>query len=609
MASTSTGMFIWKRRVQSSLIGYMSILSRRYNINNMSATSNTLKMKPPNILVYYSVKEHLCNERCPISIIEKCLTRHRYVVYPLLHDKMLRDPWMENCELLILPHSIALEESIFNLLKNFVNSGGKILSFCCTVAQQFGINIAPIDDNLTSFNIFTGDEIVPYDILEDNKNFAFENSSNCDLILECAVPKTGLRKVVALKQHWLGDGCMIYCSLPFLQHCGEGKCFRSDTSSHKHKIIRFLLSKMDLWTDNHKDTGDDTVTSYVYCSDPKLLFQFIDDTKIATLGSTIKGDPLTLIFHEFSKRNADNTIQSMNHVPVWYSANTEDFKSSCKFNWNQYRQTLISKKFGKVVLYSDKVTSTMDVAETLINRLYDASDFCVTCIARQQTKGKGRGGNKWLSPPGTAMMTMSFSLPLRSLLGERLPILQHIMTVAVVHSIRSIPAFKDLDLRVKWPNDIYFGSAIKVGGVLVRTTIFRNTCVATVGCGVNVDNPHPTQSINKLIHNMGLDVSLSCEEVLALAISEFERLIQEFQQNGPDAFMSLYYKYWIHSKQRVKVQVADDYVDAEVIGVDEFGFLRVMDCQSGPSPKVITLQPDDNSFDMMRNMIAMKLSK
>lgn len=606
MATTVPGMIVWKRRAQNLCNGYMNILSRRYNLIGMSATLNSPKMKPPNILVYSSVKEHSCKERTSTSILEKCLMKHRYIVYPLMHDKMMMDPWMENCTLLVLPNFISVDDSIVNLLKNFVTDGGKVLSFCCSVAEQFGINSTPLNDEPSScYNMIAGDKIVPYDILEaDNKSFIIDNSSNCDPILECVVPNTDIRKVIALKQCWTGDGCMIHCSLPFLKPRDETECLITNDSSHE--IVRYLLSIMGLQTDNPTSSNDNPSPAYVYCSDTKLLFQFIKDTKLAALGSMIKGDSLTLEFSEHSKRNPDGIIQSMNHIPVLYSANIEDFKLYCKFNWNQYRQTLISKKFGKLVVYSDKVTSTMDMAETLISRLYDAKDFCVTCIARQQTKGKGRGGNKWISPPGTAMMTMSFSLPLRSYLGERLPILQHIMTIAVVHAIRSIPAFKDLDLRVKWPNDIYFGSTIKIGGVLVRSTMFRNTCVATVGCGVNVDNPHPTQCINKLIHSMGVNVSLSCEEVLALSISEFDRLVQEFQQNGPKAFINLYHKYWIHSKQRVKVQVNNHYIDAEVIGIDEFGFLCVMDFQSGPSPKIITLQPNGNSFDMMKNMIAMK---
>ena len=41
--------------------------------------------------------------------------------------------------------------------------------------------------------------------------------------------------------------------------------------------------------------------------------------------------------------------------------------------------------------------------------------------------------------------------------------------------------FQDIDLRLKWPNDIYYGREIKVGGVLVKSTIMDGIVHATVG--------------------------------------------------------------------------------------------------------------------------------
>lgn len=40
---------------------------------------------------------------------------------------------------------------------------------------------------------------------------------------------------------------------------------------------------------------------------------------------------------------------------------------------------------------------------------------------------------------------------------------------------------QDINLRLKWPNDIYYGQEIKLGGVLVKSTIVDGIVHATVG--------------------------------------------------------------------------------------------------------------------------------
>lgn len=54
----------------------------------------------------------------------------------------------------------------------------------------------------------------------------------------------------------------------------------------------------------------------------------------------------------------------------------------------------------------------------------------------------GRGKNAWLSPPGCALCTLLVSIPLRSPLGQRIPFVQHLMSLAVVEAVRSIPGYQ-----------------------------------------------------------------------------------------------------------------------------------------------------------------------
>ncbi len=79
----------------------------------------------------------------------------------------------------------------------------------------------------------------------------------------------------------------------------------------------------------------------------------------------------------------------------------------------------------------------------------------------------GRSGNAWISPIGSMMFSTSLPLPSNTRLSSHLPLLQHIVAVAVVYAIRSLPGYEEVPVRIKWPNDIYYKSQVKLGGILV----------------------------------------------------------------------------------------------------------------------------------------------
>ncbi|ESP03602.1 hypothetical protein LOTGIDRAFT_171251 [Lottia gigantea] len=230
----------------------------------------------------------------------------------------------------------------------------------------------------------------------------------------------------------------------------------------------------------------------------------------------------------------------------------------------------------------------------------------VIAIAGRQTSGRGRGGNSWLSPLGCAMFSLHVRIDLNSTLGQKVSFLQHIVSLAVVQSVRTLPQCEDLPLKLKWPNDIYFNRLMKLGGVIVNSSMIGSVIHTIIGCGFNVSNSNPTICINDIIsnwnNNHGTFIPLcTTEQLIARTVTHIEQLIHFFQTDGAEAFCDLYYKYWIHSGDKVKVESLD-FAEATVNGLDDFGFLQVK--LNGGS--LVSLQPDGNSFDIMHNLIAMK---
>lgn len=85
----------------------------------------------------------------------------------------------------------------------------------------------------------------------------------------------------------------------------------------------------------------------------------------------------------------------------------------------------------------------------------------------------------------------------------------------------------------------------------MRSSCFLRTVCFSPGCGFNVTNSNPTICINDLIeeHNKQNKAGLKplrADCLIARAVTVLEKLIDRFQDQGPDGVLPLYYKYWAH---------------------------------------------------------------
>ncbi len=97
--------------------------------------------------------------------------------------------------------------------------------------------------------------------------------------------------------------------------------------------------------------------------------------------------------------------------------------------------------------------------------------------AGEQTSGRGRQGRDWQSPPGTSL---SLSVALQPPV-ERSGFVPTLVALGVLRAIRGLC---DVDVTLKWPNDVMIGDG-KVAGILAEGTAGG----VVVGCGINVSVP------------------------------------------------------------------------------------------------------------------------
>ncbi|VDM97436.1 unnamed protein product [Thelazia callipaeda] len=259
------------------------------------------------------------------------------------------------------------------------------------------------------------------------------------------------------------------------------------------------------------------------------------------------------------------------------------------FNDEIYFKRLSTRKLGKALLYVPVCETTMKIGKSLVCVMPTEP---VVIVARQQINGTGRKGNQWLSPIGCAMFTFNYMLSSESSLCNNVGFIQHILCVAVVDGIRSLQNFP---LRIKWPNDIYYGRTCKVGGLIVNATTFNDNIVCV---GLNLTNSKPTVCINDLLPP---ELRIQQEDFIANALNKFQYYMDLYERDGQDAFLKHYYQFWLHSREEIILSDTNEKV--VIRGLDRYGYLEVRSRKSG---KTMAVHPDDNTFDMMKGLIIAK---
>nr|XP_024095230.2 biotin--protein ligase isoform X2 [Pongo abelii] len=565
--------------------------------------------KAPNILLYVGSdsQEALGRFHEVRSVLADCVDIDSYILYHLLEDSALRDPWMENCLLLVIATRESIPEDLYQKFMAYLSQGGKVLG-------------------LSSFFTFGGFQVTSKGALQKTvQNLVFSKADQSEVKLSvlssgCRYQEGPVRLSPGRLQGHLenedkdrmivhvpfgtcgGEAvlCQVHLELPpssnIVQTAEDFNLLKS-SDFRRYEVLREILTTLGLSCDMKQVPA--LTPLYLL-----LAAEEIRDPLMQWLGKHVDSEG-EIKSGQLSLRFVSSYVSEVEITPscIPVVTNMEAFSSE-HFSLEIYRQNLQTKQLGKVILFAEVTPTTMRLLDGLM--FQTPQEMGLIAIAARQTEGKGRGGNAWLSPVGCALSTVLISIPLRSQLGQRIPFVQHLMSVAVVEAVRSIPEYQDINLRVKWPNDIYYSDLMKIGGVLVNSTLMGETFYILIGCGFNVTNSNPTICINDLVteynkqHKAELK-PLRADYLIARVVTVLEKLIEEFQDKGPNSVLPLYYRYWVHSGQQVHLGSAEG-PKVSIVGLDDSGFLQVH--QEGG--EVVTVHPDGNSFDMLRNLILPK---
>ena len=138
-----------------------------------------------------------------------------------------------------------------------------------------------------------------------------------------------------------------------------------------------------------------------------------------------------------------------------------------------------TKVIGRDIRVFQETTSTNDIVEKLAR---DGVKEGAVVFAESQTKGRGRLGRVWMSPPGKGLW---FSILLRPNLR---PMETTQLTVASATALRrAIRDVTGLTLDIKWPNDLLIGGKKVVGVLTEMSAEVDRVRHAILGIGVDVN--------------------------------------------------------------------------------------------------------------------------
>ena len=197
-------------------------------------------------------------------------------------------------------------------------------------------------------------------------------------------------------------------------------------------------------------------------------------------------------------------------------------------------------------------------------------------LAERQQVGRGRLGRPWASP-----LAANLYISLDRQFNGGLARLAGLSLVAGIVAAEALGEATGLDIRLKWPNDLWLDGR-KLGGLLVEGGgEHGGPARAVIGLGLNVRMPAAS---GRDIDQAWTDLAAQCEPpsrnvLAAILLSAWLPALEAFDRDGLSAFLPRWQELDALAGQRIRVISGNQVCDAEVLGLASDGGLRVRDAQ------------------------------
>ncbi len=231
----------------------------------------------------------------------------------------------------------------------------------------------------------------------------------------------------------------------------------------------------------------------------------------------------------------------------------------------------VYQRLGIKLHYFSEIDSTNKQARELAEKGALEGEIV---IAEQQTRGRGRLGRNWVSPP-------FLNLYLSVILRPKLPPAHaaQVTLMAAVALADTVAGFTPDTPAIKWPNDILLRGK-KLAGILTESSITAERVnYVILGIGVNLNYPHALmpeairERATSLMECAGKTVSR--EAFLGRLIHDLDRCYGILGEAGFDAIAPQWEAYFNFRGERVRVEGGGEALAGIAKGIDRDGALII----------------------------------
>jgi BirA family biotin operon repressor/biotin-[acetyl-CoA-carboxylase] ligase len=203
----------------------------------------------------------------------------------------------------------------------------------------------------------------------------------------------------------------------------------------------------------------------------------------------------------------------------------------------------------------------------------EGADEGLCIVADEQTEGRGRLQRQWVSPLGAGLY---FSILLRpTVRSDKWPLLT-LMAAVAVHD--ALVETCNLDLDIKWPNDLLAGGR-KICGILAETVESDRGRAVVLGIGINLTS-HAFPPDLAVTANSVEEASGTPGNREAILQALIERLAGNYQlldtEGGDMQVLDAWSKCSSYANGKlIRVSAGDETIEGLTRGIEADGALRV----------------------------------
>ena len=235
---------------------------------------------------------------------------------------------------------------------------------------------------------------------------------------------------------------------------------------------------------------------------------------------------------------------------------------------------LKTKTVGKRVYYFEEIDSTQNFAEQIA---LDGKENGTIVIAEKQTAGKGRLDRKWTSPKGGIWFSLIIHPKFDVSTSTLVPI------AGAVALAKAIKNTLNIDVSVKWPNDITLNGK-KVAGMLVDASFQANNIdylILGIGINFDIDAKKIEKRLSKSANFYGVnslrkkDDNTPPKILLKEFLVQFEKISIQLNKGEKAKIVKEWTKKADKIGKKISINTSDGKISGVAQGIDNDGALKL----------------------------------